>query len=86
MAKQEEKKAPRQLLTIEYSGMVIQVPIILTNVAARDLELQKRAIMNAAEDAFYEYLFANRLGRYSMIPKEEEKNDKGSVSKMEGKE
>lgn len=71
----EEKK---QQLTVEYAGMTITVPIMLNSVMARDLELQKRAFMNAAEDAFMEYLYVNRLGRYSMIPKDDEKSDRPS--------
>ena len=68
-----KKEKEAQQITVEYAGMKITVPIILTSVTARDLELQKRAWLNAAEEAFYEYLYVNRLGRYSMIPKEDSK-------------
>lgn len=70
---ENKKPESKQQITVEYAGMVITVPIMLTSVTARDLELQKRAFMNAAEEAFFEYLYVNRLGRYSMIPKEDAK-------------
>lgn len=66
----KEPEIPRQEIIVYFAGSMVRIPIYITNVTARDLELQKKAWLSACEEAFYEYLYVNRLGRYSMIPKE----------------
>jgi len=70
----------KQRITVEFAGQVISIPIYLTNVTVRDLELQKNAWLSACEEAFHEYMFINRLGRYSKIPPDDHQKSSDAAS------